>query len=668
MRSADYFFWPEKFFSILILPFFPTTLKSLLGVSPDGRRIARLGDIELSRDEDSVTSLAFLRHVNASRAIALAGINSSEAAQSAGTNEHLRAFAIEYDFARPPSRKTASASSTSSSASPPHASLEDKVAAALGAESSSEDDEDNREGAEEEGAKARIRPIARRSLFRADGGAAPGARRETYQRVLRLSPVYGKGRDQGGSSGGGGGVTSRLAALATGLAPEGEIVLVEASAGTEADDPVLGRIELGKGREAADVDILGTGGGGGAATDGGAASYTVAYCTDHEVSLCRVPAAAGKRWQQESGTQVLDASCVYVTPHPDVFSSSAARPVFRALRFLVPGCILLLANKAGRSGAELQVLSYEQQQQQQQSLGGQITLRQSLHRSMRAGVGLEVSSLGAPEEKNDASKQFLVAVAGQDISIELLSLQYDAASRACKFSRYATLSEVHPLQMTKICFSSVMPPATAASEKLPNTAAAAVRGEGGAHLRLASVSMGNTVVVHSIPLTPVSHKGGSSQRPRYTLTHQPSRFTSRIAALGFLWPLAVLLVSVILAILLRPLLPEKSVSLWPLNAVRYGGGDGRGAGRDNDGTSAHPYHQVTQTLNNQEGSMKTDEPRAGAGAEHDDGGDDGVDWKQKLADAGETVGEQVLEQGQQILKGVVLGEIAGGIAQAVGGG
>ena len=58
-------------------------------------------EIELSSEEDSITSLATLASKDG--LITLAGINSSESDQKAGKNEHLRTFDIKY-----PSKKQVS--------------------------------------------------------------------------------------------------------------------------------------------------------------------------------------------------------------------------------------------------------------------------------------------------------------------------------------------------------------------------------------------------------------------------------------------------------------------------------------------------------------------------------------------------------------------------------
>lgn len=157
-------------------------------------------DIDLSRNEDSVMSLAIAQSTD-SYAVAFAGINSSSAEQNAGKNEHLRSFALQY----PPRRR-------------------------LGAEGAEKDVSSGDAG---------TRALGRSSLFT----PSSSIKKEAYQRVLRLSPS--DQIDQG-----------RIGAVATGLEPKGEIVVFDASKETPTNKDVQRRIRLGDGQEAADVDIV----------------------------------------------------------------------------------------------------------------------------------------------------------------------------------------------------------------------------------------------------------------------------------------------------------------------------------------------------------------------------------------------------------------------------
>ncbi|KAH0411103.1 eukaryotic translation initiation factor 3 subunit D, partial [Aureobasidium melanogenum] len=117
-------------------------------------------EIELSSEEDSITSLATLASKDG--LITLAGINSSEADQKAGKNEHLRTFDIRY-----PKKKQTS--------------------------------DEKQEGEAQDGS---ISFVGKASLFQPATGPKP----ETYQRVLRLSPTYKRDSPN-----------KRIGAVATGL-------------------------------------------------------------------------------------------------------------------------------------------------------------------------------------------------------------------------------------------------------------------------------------------------------------------------------------------------------------------------------------------------------------------------------------------------------------------
>ena len=382
-------------------------------------------DVELSRDEDSVTSLAVSRSSQDS-VIVLAGINSSSAEQQIGRNEHLRTFKLDY----PPKKQAPEGTRSLDQAKAP-------------------------------GYNGKTTALRRVSLF----NSSPALKKETYQRVLRLSPA----REDGGP---------QLAAAATGLAPEGEIVLFDATKTSPEPTDICAHIILAKGEEAADVDIM----------EGAPGEFLVAYCTDLEVY--QYTASISEKRDPSSKPRFLHG-----TPFPDAFSAGNTRPTFRAIRFLTPKLLLLLQNKPSRSGAELLILDIDQS-----GALSNIIFRKRLHKSMKAAIGLDVAILPADAR---GVRQIAVAVAGQDISIELLTIDYNPEKGLSKFRLHSILRNIHPLQMTKITFSTFHAPADpATSTTTPQ------------YLKLASVSMGNTVVVHSLPLSPFPFR---SKEPRYVL-------------------------------------------------------------------------------------------------------------------------------------------------------
>lgn len=419
--------------------------------------ISEVVDIELSRDEDSVTSLAVARAEDDS-IVALAGINSSQAEQLKGNNQHLRSFRLEY---------------------PPR-----KAAAAAGEDTEKKDKKDD--------AGKKTTPLSRASLFRTKiHKPAPGQKIDTYQRILRLSPW--RGAD-----------SPRIAAIATGLAPSGEIVLFDATTPTPQESDVLGRIRLGDGEEAEDVDIIDLDGEEKGKKNG--KRFKVAYTNGVDVFTFEIDSSRRSNASPE-------VRCVYTVPFPDYYAKNKARPRFRALRFLSPTALLLLQNAPDRGGCELVVLSLPSSSSSPSSgdgAFGTIIRRRKLRRMMKIGLGLDVCNLGA---NPDGERQFIVAVSGNDQSIEVLTLEYSPKNRRYnrnnyggydKLRPYTVLRDVHPFSMTKLCFSTFTPPA------YPVTGT--VRPQS---VKLASVSMGNTVVVHTLPLSPFPSV--HTREPRYVL-------------------------------------------------------------------------------------------------------------------------------------------------------
>lgn len=174
-------------------------VKTVLDVS-DRQTIVPVAELELSRTEDSVSSLANL--ATRDGLIALAGINSSTADQKAGKNEHLRAFEIRY----PPRKKQ-----------------------------KTEKSEVNSEGS--------ITALGKRSFFK----PSSSAKEQTYQRLLRLSPAR---KNEGGNK--------RIGAIATGLAQEAQVIVFNATVAPPENADIIAKIDLPSRSEAADLDIIQT--------------------------------------------------------------------------------------------------------------------------------------------------------------------------------------------------------------------------------------------------------------------------------------------------------------------------------------------------------------------------------------------------------------------------
>ncbi|KLJ07486.1 hypothetical protein EMPG_17035 [Blastomyces silverae] len=400
--------------------------------------ISEIVDIELSRDEDSVTSLAVSKS-NDKSIIALAGINSSVAEQQRDNNEHLRSFRLDY-----PPRQAPADSNT-----PPAKS-------------------------EKRGKKHDTQPtrptttaLSRASLFKPK--YKPKEKRETYQRLLRLSPW--KGED-----------APRIGAVATGLAPDGEMVLFNAASSTPGESDILGRIRLEGKDEVEDVDML-------PGSEGGDGKFKVAFTDGTSIYTFKVSAST-------KSNATPKTKIAYTLPFPDYFAGTKKRSKIRALRFLSPTSFLVLLNHPNRTGCELAIISLGLAPE------GTVVRRTRLPRAMKIGLGLDVCPLS---ESAMGTRQFIIAVSGNDNSIQILTLEYTRKNKTPfgKFRPYATFRNVHPFSMTRLVFSTFTPPTQPIS--------ADVRPQ---CVKLASISVGNTVVVHSLPLAPSPPK---SRNPRYVL-------------------------------------------------------------------------------------------------------------------------------------------------------
>lgn len=389
-------------------------------------QVTEIVDVQLVKGEDSVTSLA-VSDSSAASLNAFAGINSSIADQNAGKNEHLRSFRIGL-----PARKRRADGSTVDSAEKP--STQTPGSEALG----------------------------RTALF----DSAKGSKNETYQRVLRFSPARKRGQ-------------TRLAAIASGLAPNNEIIVFQPTPKPAQKDEVS-RIGLGS-REAADLDLT--------VGDDEKEGHLLAYCTDNEVFVQQLPATS-KPKSPTSLYQTYDSTSA-IPP--------AKRSKFRAIRFLGPRSLLLLQNRPGRTGADLLVLRISKDLSQ-----ARISLRKRLHTSTKAAVGLEVCPLSESEQ---GERQIIIAVAGQsgdDSSIEILTIDMSRSSGLGTFRPYTLLRSVHKGPLTRLVFSNFIGPTLPVTKETPPQS-----------LRLASVGVDQFVVVHHIPLRPFPTL--YTKTPRYVL-------------------------------------------------------------------------------------------------------------------------------------------------------
>ncbi|GJP90081.1 hypothetical protein AnigIFM63604_008634 [Aspergillus niger] len=410
--------------------------------------ISEVVDINLSRDEDSVTSLAAVQ-ADDEAIVALAGINSSVAEQKRGNNQHLRSFRIDH-----PTRK---------------------------------EKDNNKENEKKTTNNGQTTALSRTSLFRTvKASASSAASPDTYQRTLRLSPWQSDS------------TSPRVAAIATGLAPAGEIVFFSATP-TPSPSDVIGRIRLNSDEEAEDVDLI--------PLPDNKGQFRVAYTNGIDICICTISA-------DTRSNASPDIQCVYTTPIPDK-GSPRMRPKFRALRFLSSTSLLLLQNAPDRKGCELVLLDLRPaiitsaiataptKEATTKGAKASILRRKKLRKTIKIGLGLDTCLLSPDPTTNQ--QQAVIAISGSDQSIELLTLEFNpSTNRYNSFQSYTSLRDVHPFAMTKLCFSRFQSPSLPVSPETPPQ-----------YIKLASVSMGNTVVVHTLPLSPCPP---TSRSPRYVLS------------------------------------------------------------------------------------------------------------------------------------------------------
>lgn len=416
----------------------------------------------MSRDEDSVTSLAAAPQVGDDEGslVVLAGINSSLADQKKNNNQHMRSFR----FQAPQKKKPLIPANSQDDAEEQEASKKDTKA--------------KKEKAVEDVIPGKAEALSRASIFRAKGPESG----DTYQRVLRLSP-WKKPADASEKNS----QDTRVGAIATGMAQSGEIVFFQVTAGpTESD--VIGRIRLDGHEEAEDVDFASLENDP-ERTGDARGRYRVAYTNGADVMVGEISSST-------RSNAAPDVSCVYTIPLPSS-GARAARPKFRALRFLSPTALLLLQNAPNRSGSELVILRLPT------TKNGNATIlrRRKLPRSVQIGLGLDICPLGT----NPAGQQqTIIAASGSDNSISLWTVEFGPNKGYGPIRPYTTLRDVHPFSLTKLVFSHFIAPAHPITpDVLPQK------------VKLASISMGNTIVVHTLPLSPFP---ASSRTPRYVLS------------------------------------------------------------------------------------------------------------------------------------------------------
>jgi hypothetical protein len=447
------------------------SLQSVLDVaSPEKIDVA--SELELSRDEDSVTSLAAGLRKNRTT-LFYTGINSSVEDIGKGKNEHFRVFGVDQ-----PARSRSNSTH-------------------------------------------KITELSRSTIFNSNDADA-------YQRLLRLAPSY---------SG-----THQVGAIATGLAKTSEIVIFDVSTTAGVAPKPRGKLELPK--EAMDLDIIQV------AED----KWQLAYCDDYELNLLDIGKGATE-----------GPSCAFTMPHD--FATGQERPQFRCIRYLNSHFLLVASNMHKGSGVVLQGFRLPVSAEQ----GGKARLSVSakLPKTVSRATCLAVRNLSpmASASAKQPDTQFVIAVAGQDSSITLYTLEYQALANIeliVNLFPITTLRAVHPSPISDLAFSYLLPPQPPKTASVSSTPTTPRQNS----LKLASVgSMGNTVVVHTIPLRRLSTASkipGAPPRPARYVVALKSRGPSPNSLIIF-----TAVICVLLGALMQGVLEVKGLTAPRIGARHY---------------------------------------------------------------------------------------------------
>lgn len=575
-----------------------------------------MGEADLSKDEDNVTSLA-VGQKKGRATLVYAGVNSSPGDVEKGKNAHFRVFGIE------PAGGAKGKWKGKGKAAPV---------------------------AEENPSGYKVVEVGKSTLFAVK-------EKDIYQRITRLSKPY-RGQAQ-------------LGAVCTGrfTSPMSEIVLFD----TSAVAPPNSRGGVQSNREAVDVDFIQTGDN----------EYLFAYCDVHDVYVKKIT----------SKTDEEEPQLVYSTPGSRSPEKPAV-PSFRAMRWLTKDLLLMLTNISRDSGVVLQILRLPA------SGKGECRVAQSLRLSdqITKATGMAVANLTPPLTPSSPQDytQFVIAVAGRDISLSLfkVDLQVEGTiSLVTKIKAFKTFKDVHPMQITSLAFSNFLPPTHPVTASTPPQ-----------YLKLASVGVSNTVVVHTFPLFPVplSVKRGQSKTPRYVVALPSTRAvfggTLILSIIGVL--IAAIFIQGILEVrggvpvylnarnhlamplqeaLGRPYEFPPGYSSLSSSIPKPSGSSSSSSDERREGGSALrlPSFFAKLKQGSSEGVYVLKEgPEGVKVAMHKEGESHGgvkwealsrdqkEKWKRKLRDAG----HWAENMGETVLKGVVFGEIAGAVGQAVAGG
>lgn len=320
-------------------------------------------------------------------------------------------------------------------------------------------------------------------------------RSETYQRITRLAPLQGRKIGQ-----------KRMGVIATGSAKAHELIMFDATAKEYPDTKeIVNRVELDA--EANGLDLTVT----------PESATSVAWCTAHDIYEQSIVFKSGSK-----KAELVPARPRHVLsdPRTDERGVERQRSTNRDLRFLTPHHLLVLCNRPKRTGADLSVLHIY-------PTGPATRVSQhALPRHIKQATALDVCALDAD---SPGSRQFVIAVGAQDNSITLYTSDYNRLTDTLgSFKRYTSLRDVHEHPMTALALSPFYSPTRS---KAPDEVSPHPLPQ---QIQLASVSVAHTVVVNTMPLSPLDPEDKNS---RYVL-RRPSRMTfdsvSKIAILSLL--------------------------------------------------------------------------------------------------------------------------------------
>lgn len=332
------------------------------------------------------------------------------------------------------------------------------------------------------GADTKLQVDARHPLFVNSAG-------DVYQRLLRFSGTLG--------------------AAGSGFGKDPQIALFDVPKSKGSSLVRRGTIELPQ--DAQDLDVL-------QLADG---THLLTYCFKHELYLVKV------------GKTQEDPQLIYTIP-----ADEPNRPSFRFARFIGSEFLVTVANMPARSGIAIQGFRLPKAGQEKARLAVSAKIPRKINATAFSVGSLAAPAAGAGAPIGDA--QFVLAIAGNDSSISLFSLEH-VASPAINL-----LTKLHPLDtllrvhgegnITGLSFSTYRPPSGKAAAS-----------SGAQYLKLVSISLQKKVALHSIPLkkfidTTPRNKNAPPRPVRYVTERAPQGPSSARTAI-ILFSIVVLIVA-----------------------------------------------------------------------------------------------------------------------------